>query len=44
MTWSTYDLGAESIGFEIANRTSADDALDVKITNERLRAEDIIRR
>ena len=32
---------AESIDFEISNRTAADDALDVKITNERLRAEDV---
>ena len=32
---------AVSISSEITNRTSADDALDVKISNERARAEDV---
>ena len=32
---------AESIDLEISNRTAADDALDVKISNERARAEDV---
>ena len=32
---------AASIDSEIANRTAADDALDVKISNERARAEDV---